>query len=116
MMGEHPSYHQAITGAEAEQRLKEYNVHCYLTRYSKLHEGYVLSVYENQIQNSVIEHFCIEVLNDGKLKIAGKNRTFDDIQHLLLHYEKHRINPALRSIGERTVHTTAERKNEQDRS
>ena len=103
MIGEHPSYHQAITGAEADRRLKQFRSnHCYLTRYSKWHKCYVLSVYEYQIPPSdpVIEHFPIVVLKDGKLKIENKARTFEDIRLLLQHYEEHRIDPALRSIGE----------------
>ena len=100
MIGEHPCYHQAITGAEAERRLEQAGGHCYLTRYSKKHKCYILSVYEYKIpqSNSVMEHFPI-VIQNGKVGIKNKTLTFADIRSLLSHYEEKRIDPTLKSIG-----------------
>jgi hypothetical protein len=102
MIGEHTSYHQGIGGEEARRRLNQKGSHCYLTRYSKKNKCYVLSVYEDRLppMDPVVEHFKIVVNNTGKLKIGEKEQTFDDIESLLRHYEKNRINPDLRSIGE----------------
>lgn len=45
-----PSYHGAITGEEAERKLREHGGNCYLTRYSESREVYVLSVYKDENQ------------------------------------------------------------------
>ena len=103
MLGEHPSYHQAITGKEARRRLKQNGGHCYLTRYSKANKCYVLSVYEHQYPPSLpsVEHFEIKVItNTGKLGLRNKTQIFDNIDTLLQYYRCNRISPALRSIGE----------------
>lgn len=102
MMGEHSSYHQAISRDEAERRLKQCGGHCYLTRYSKLNKCYVLSVYEYQLPplDPVIEHFHIMILKNGMIRIRNKSVTFTKIESLLDHYEVKRIDPGLRSIGE----------------
>jgi hypothetical protein len=52
------STHQAITGEEAMQRLKQHGGLCYLTQYSKSNNCYILSVYEDRAP-PVIEHFQI---------------------------------------------------------
>lgn len=105
MLEDHSSYHQALTGEEAERRLKQCGGHCYLTRYSKKHKCYVLSVYEDEIPPSepTIEHFEIVIQNFSKLHIRNKTQTFNSIHLLLQHYEHKRIDPALRSIGEERI-------------
>ena len=103
MIGEHPSYHQAITGMEIERRLEEAGGHRYLTSYSKEHKCYVLSVFEYKTppSDSAIEHFQIEIAsNTGMLRVQNKTQSFDDISSLLRYYERNRIDPALRTIGE----------------
>ena len=99
MIGEHDSYHQSITGEEAERRLKKHNHHCYLTRYSKAQKSYMLSVYEYQRPLHVYEHFKIVFNDENKIHIEGKNTPFDNIHALLHHYEQNRINPSLKTIG-----------------
>ena len=100
-MGNHPSYHQSINSQEAERRLKMFNRDCYLTRYSKLQECYMLSVYRKQRPKDVIEHFVIIIEENGKHRVNGKeeDELFDSIDLLLEHYETHRINPSLPTIG-----------------
>ncbi len=99
MIGEHQSYHERITGEEAERRLKLFDRHCYLTRFSKNSDCYVLSVYQRQRPDDIAIHFEIVINQNGKLNIKGKTREFDDIRQLLRHYEQHRIDPALKNIG-----------------
>lgn len=94
---EHDCYHQAINGKEAERRLKKFGGHCYLTRYSKVHKCYVLSVYQyRRHPHPATGHFEIVIENSGDLQIKGKNRSFENIQLLLQHYE---IDPDFKSIG-----------------
>ena len=100
MLGEHASYHQCITGEEAKRRLELCGGHCYLIRYSRKQECYVLSVYKHhEFQDPVIEHFQLVIDNATKHRIKGKAKTFTSIQSLLKYYEQNRIDPALRSIG-----------------
>jgi hypothetical protein len=99
-MAEHSSYHQAIPGGEAERRLKESGRHNYLTRFSDNHNTYILTVHEKQVSSDVIRHFKININEKEKrCTIIGKEASFDNIHALLNHYEMHRIDPALRSIG-----------------
>ena len=103
MMGEHKSYHQAISGEEAERRLKQCGKrHCYLTRYSERQKSYILSIYE-KTPNDVMRHFKIIIVskdvNSRIYKIEEKDQEFESIDSLLAHYEGNRIDPALRSIG-----------------
>ena len=102
-MGEHTSYHQSIPGDEAERRLKQFGRHCYLTRFSEHHDCYVLSVYQNQKPKDVVSNFKIIIKDDGKNLIDGKDEEFNDIGQLLAHYENHRIDPALKTIGRNCV-------------
>ena len=107
MLKEHAAYHQAISGEEAERRLKKCGGHSYLTRYSKRHECYVLSVFEHQRHSEpTIGHFKIVVNYNGEHRIEEKEIVFQDIHALLRHYEQERIDPALRSIGK--AYTEAE--------
>ena len=101
MMRDHPGYHQSITGNEAKRRLAMYGGICYLTRYSDLNRCYVLSVYQKQMPDDIIKHFKIIIEYTGKYRIEGKEETFSDIVPLLEYYEKNRIDPAFKSIGQR---------------
>ena len=99
-MGEHQSYHEKITGEEAERRLKVFYRHCYLTRFSEISNCYVLSVYKKKKPDDVVLHFKI-IINklNRRLNIEGKTKEFENIRQLLAHYEQHRIDPALNTIG-----------------
>lgn len=111
MMGEHPSYHQCITSREAERRLKMPGKNCYLTRYSKSQQAYVLSIYRKQRPHDVIEHLGIIIEEDGKHRVKGReDEEFPDITKLLNFYEKERIDPGFPNIG---VPYTEEEFNEQ---
>ncbi len=99
LMGEHSSYHQSIPTEEAERRLKLFGTHCYLTRYNENSQCYVLSVYKKQTPDDTIKHFKIEIKENGKYKIDGKDEEFNDIGELLTEYEQNRIDQALKNIG-----------------
>jgi hypothetical protein len=98
MIGEHPSYHQAITGDEAELRLRRFGGHCFLTRYSEKKKHYILSTFKNLKPTPVIRHFKI-IKKHGRVHIEGIVKTHDDLQALLTYYQEHRVNPAVKSIG-----------------
>lgn len=101
LMDDHVSYHQAITGDEAEQRLKTCGDHCYLTRYSEAKECYMLTIYQKKPKEKV-KHFELSFLHSGEqkvYKIDGKTQVFDGINEMLMHYENHRIDPAFQTIG-----------------
>lgn len=100
MLEEHSSYHQSITGKEAEKRLKQHGGHCYLTRYSEAKRCYILSVYQKS-PTYAMKHFKIVIDYSGKKSIEKKQQKFDTIGELLTHYENSRLDPAFRNIGER---------------
>ena len=98
LMGEHDSYHQRISAQEAERRLKKYGGNrCYLTRFSRTNNRYVLSVCQ-KIPTQEIEHYGIDI-QDGKYKIQGKEDIFNDITQMFEHYEQKRLDPAFKNIG-----------------
>ena len=99
IMAEHESYHEEITGAEAERRLKLIGTNSYLTRYSNKKKSYVLTVFKQQIPEDVIKHYKIVIQNG--YKIDGKQFMCGDIRTLLEHYEKNRLDPAIKAIGEK---------------
>ena len=96
-MGEHDSYHQAITRKEALRRLKKCTEHGYLTRYCEEQKCYVLSVHQ-KLPNGVFKEFKIECENSVYC-IYGKSKKFNNIGELLEYYEEKRIDPALKNIG-----------------
>lgn len=99
-MGEHGSYHGVIAAEEAEFRLQQSGIpHCYLTRYSKDKNIYVLSVYMKGRPNNVIEHYHIGK-KDDMYQIEGKMEKFDSTEELLQHYIANRISPSVPNIGE----------------
>lgn len=99
LLRDHTCFHRSITGSEAEERLRTsgYN-HCYLTRFSKQHKCYMLTVYQFQIPKHVVEHYKIS-LNSGKCCLDGKDDLFNDIDELLHHCETHPISPSFVHVG-----------------
>ena len=101
IMAEHDSYHERITGEEAERRLRSRGRNGYLTRYSKEKKSYVLTVFKEQTPEDVVMHLKIIITDRGQHKIEGKDMSFANIKTLLEHYEQNRIDPALKTIGQR---------------
>ena len=98
MMGEHSSYHSAITEEEAMHRLQRSGQpHCYLTYFNEAKQKYVLAVYQKQ-HRDVRKHFPI-IIRDGMHKLERKQEEFDSIDKLLEHYKTKRIDPSLANIG-----------------
>ena len=100
MLEEHSSYHQSISGKEAERRLKRHGGLCYLTRYSEAKRSYILTVYQKS-PTYAMKHFKIMIDCNGKKSIEKKQMKFDTVGELLTHYESTRLDPAFRTIGER---------------
>lgn len=110
LLEEHDSYHESITCEQAERRLRKYRKPCsYLTHYSEVHQSYILTVYKRQSPFNITKHFKIVITDNGKRKIEGKDEAFDKLDMMLISYEKNRIDPALKSIGQKYT------KNEYDR-
>ena len=104
MLEEHKSYHENITGEEAETRLELFCKHrncniCHLTRYSIERKQYVLSVLKKQKSKNTVMHFKI-ILENKKRRIEGKTKWFDSIEELLNHYAGARIHAAFMTIGQ----------------
>lgn len=105
MVANHSSYHEALTGKLAENRLKlfcNYTMNCnrcYLTRYSSERDKYVLSIYTRERDTESTLHYEIVVSSQGKLQIKGKAQEFDDIEKLLEHYENNVFDARLKNIG-----------------
>ena len=113
-MSEHSSYHQSIPGDEAERRLKQFNAHCYLTRFSEHNDCYMLSVFQQQTPRDVMKHFKIIIKDDRKHLIDGKDEEFNDINQLLAHYENNRIDPSFRTIGQNYTEEEYKRRSTKD--
>ncbi len=101
MMDEHASYHEEITGDEAEKRLKLCSTHGYLTRHSKENQSYVLSVHKQTDSDNLFKHFPIHFTNgDRKMyQIGERGKEFVNLLEMLNFYERTRIDPSLKSIG-----------------
>ena len=101
MIPPHKGYHKCITGEEAKERLSRCKNLCYLTRYSKNRQCYILCVYQPQtlINKEEMMHFKISVTN--KLyQLGGCQKAFADIEELLTYFEQNSFHPAFNTIGE----------------
>lgn len=98
----HTSYHGELVGSMAEQILKTQRGTCYLTRYSKRRDCYVLSLqFVKGPENVVIYHFRIIVDGDRIwLDQVGGKVEFGSLQSLLHHYQRHPLNHEIHSIGQ----------------
>lgn len=101
----HDSFHKALTGKEAVERLKICGSnHCYLTRYSEAKKCYRLTVYKKE-QKETVKHFQLSIEKKGEgeqkvYKIDGKTAIFSSIHEMLQHYENKQIDPAILTIGQ----------------
>ncbi|XP_064385801.1 putative uncharacterized protein DDB_G0271606 isoform X2 [Halichondria panicea] len=99
MITQHRSYHNEISGEEAEKRLKVFGNHHYLTRYSENKKCYILSVCasDEDLQFEKTKHFQLK-LSDQGIEIQEKKR-FADLEDMLKYYETNRLDTALPRIG-----------------
>ncbi len=100
MITQHRSYHNEISGEEAEKRLKIFGNHHYLTRYSENQKCYILSVCasDEDLQFEKIKHFQLK-LSDQGIEIQEKKQ-FADLEEMLKYYETNRLDTAFPKIGD----------------
>jgi hypothetical protein len=102
MLPKHPAFHHNLTGDEAERRLKVCDGHCYLIRFSKAQDCYMLSVYRKERSMPLVkEHYGINITDNDKIMIEGNEKEFDSLEALLCYYQDNPIDTALSSIGRR---------------
>lgn len=96
----HPSYHGDITGSEAKEKLMEHGATCYLTRYSRVREDYILSVLTNTRSEDelTIHNFTISI-EGHRYEIDGTEYPFDSIHDLLKFYEHTPVSHKVSHIG-----------------
>ncbi len=104
IMDIHDSYHCAISGKEAEFRLKAFKTRSYLTRYSVSHEQYLLSVYQPVLRGNETKHelknFVITFKHDDDKKIYQiTDREFNSLKEMLETYEREKVDHSLSNIG-----------------
>ena len=100
-MPHHPSYHEIISGKEAERRLTENSEgNCYLTRYSESEEKYVVSAIVSHRGMREPVHFVLEIDSEApSYSFKGSEKIFRTIDELLTYYEQYPLNEEIRSIG-----------------
>ena len=94
-----------MTGAEAEEKLKQHGGNCYLIRYSDANEVYVLSVMRRiNKEEPISAHFKLNIIKgnpEGNIyEIEGTEKKFDDLSQLLLYYHSYPIDHRIKGIGD----------------
>lgn len=98
---EHPSYHGTMRTKEAEIKLRQHGGDCYLTRFSKSKNVYVLTVFKSE--EELCQNFQIDfkVKNDYNMyEILGTQKEFDDFFVLLDFYKSFPLSHNISTIGE----------------
>ena len=101
MFPEHEGYHHIISTREAQKRLKQRGGSCYLTRYSRRKQSYILSIYKSN-PTKTFKHLIIDKDRGHKgeqFKIRDKDIVFNTIEEMLTYYEKNAIDPDFKNIG-----------------
>ncbi len=107
-MPNHISYHGELDSKEAERRLsmaqvqaqgQAYSCNCYLTRYSKNRESYVVSalVYHNGNQTPV--HIKLNIDNENGHSLEGTMKIYRTLDELLHYYESNPLSHDIRGLG-----------------
>ena len=102
-MEDHQSYHGNITGDEAVRRLKMAKVDAYLTRFSSRHGRYMITVFKPE-PSKTIGNFKLVIDKKSQIRkyaVEGMERSFQNIDLLLVYYESNRIHPIFDNIGRR---------------
>ena len=101
------SYWGAMTGAEAEFKLRRLKKggNCYLIRYSKERQHYVISVIGRQSERDppTVSHFKLDIMQEGDhimFEIEDTENKFSSISSLLEFYQEHPVSHSVSSIGE----------------
>ena len=96
-MPNHSSYHGEITGAEAEERLKENGGICFLTRYSTRQGKYVFSVIDSSAN---VHHIEITIDQDAPLfSLKNTEKQFKSMENLFRYYRSNPLTSSIRSSG-----------------
>lgn len=105
MIGDHSSYHEALTGRQAKRRLQLFCDYkrdcsrCYLTRFSSENNAYALSVYRREKDGEIMVHFEIVIDRHGDYSIKGKIKKFKSIDELLVWYQENQLDARMTTIG-----------------
>ena len=102
------SFHGTINEKKAEEELKKHGVDCFLMRYNKDRNFYLLSVMTSGDNGHETKFEEYQVLCDSSVssdtyiifKIQGREEVFDRIDNLLKFYQKNSISQTTASIGE----------------
>ena len=96
---DHISYQGAITGNEAEMKLKREGEPCYLTRFSINYQQHILSIMtKNEEGTFKFSHIAMKIGADN-YEIEGTGNPFGNIQDMLSHYEENPIHNNTTSIS-----------------
>jgi len=105
-MPNHPSYHGELNSKEAEGRLSmvsgSLGGNCYLTRYSKNNESYVVSalVYHNGGYTPV--HIKLNIDTEKNChSLEGTEKVFRTLNELLGYFEQNPLSSDIRGLGTR---------------
>lgn len=115
-MSNHPSYHGALGGTEAERKLILGGAdNSYLTRYSEARKMYILSVLNTKGSDDEVrlEHFNLSIKKEDDhnvYEVIGTEKKFDAILTLLDFYKSNSLTHHIDSIGEEVVSEEAIRK------
>ena len=108
-ISDHPSYHGALKGTEAETRLIEHGAdNCYLTRYSEERKMYILSVLKTKGDGDEVhlKHFNLRITKEDGHKvyeIYGTEKRFSALSLLLDFYKSNFLSHNIDSIGEEVL-------------
>ena len=104
-MNEIEVFHGTMDEKEAEAKLREHSVDCFLVRYNEERNVYLLSVMtsgDNGHEAKFEEYqMIIYLVKDFYgFQIQGREEVFDSIDNLLKFYQKNSISQTTASIGE----------------
>ena len=96
-MPDHPAYHEAISGASAEEKLKAKSGPCFLFRYSEAMKCYQIAVKFN----NEVKHIKLEIDKDAlSYQLKGTQKIFTSLDELVEYYQKNALSPTIRKIGQ----------------
>ena len=94
---DHAAYHDTISVATAEEKLKEKSGPCFLFRYSKTYKCYQIAIkYENEV-----EYIKVEIDKDApSYQLQGSEKIFTSLDELVKYYQNNALSPTIRNIGQ----------------
>ena len=99
-------YFGTLSTPEAEENLKQCGGNCYLIRYSKGKQCFMISVIRNDVEHpiSAIQHYKLSITRKDSqtaavYEIEGTEQSFTDISELLRFYQETPLTISSRTIG-----------------